>query len=335
MVIVKGDLMKVLCVGESTYDISVNTNYFPLENSLNIFNERIETAGGLIPNIAYFLGKSNVEVYNASMVGNDDYGTFIKKELELAHVKTDFIETSYQDKTNINFVLYNSTNKSNTIYSLNNKLSLKKYSFNINPDLLIVDGTEYSASLSALERFKETISILVIKSPTNENLDLAKYSKVIIISNEAAEKITNLKINYNDSNTIVNLYNNLKTIYNNSEIILNISMYGVVYAINDEIKIIPAINSIERVDMNCEIEGFIGGYVYGLANNIDKENSLIFGLITSSLTTSKIGLRNSLPKIEDVINYYNQKFNINPNINQVNTEMKEVPNNDNTKNSQA
>ena len=95
--------MKVLCIGESTYDISVNTNYFPLENSFNIFNERVETAGGMIPNIAYFLGKSNIEVYNASMVGNDDYGSFIKKELEVAHVKTDFIETSYQDKTNINF----------------------------------------------------------------------------------------------------------------------------------------------------------------------------------------------------------------------------------------
>lgn len=328
--------MKVLCVGESTYDISVNTNYFPLENSINIFNERIESAGGMIPNIAYFLGKSNIEVYNASMVGNDDYGSFIKKELEAAHVKTDFIETSYQEKTNINFNIYNNTNKTNTIYSLNNKLSLKKYSFNINPDILIIDGTEYSASLSALERSKETNSILVIKDVTNENMDLAKYSKIIIINNTAAEKLTNLKINYNDGNTIVNLYNNLRTIYPNSEIILNISMYGVVYTINDEIKIIPAINSIERVDLNCETESFVAGYVYGLANNIDKENSLIYGLITSSLTTSKVGLRNSLPKIEEVINYYNQKFNINPNINNdINTEMKEVPNNDNAQNPQA
>ena len=300
--------MKVLCIGESTYDISVNTNYFPLENSFNIFNERVETAGGMIPNIAYFLGKSNIEVYNASMVGNDDYGSFIKKELEVAHVKTDFIETSYQDKTNINFNIYNNTNKTNTIYSLNNKLSLKKYSFNINPNILIIDGTEYSASLSALERFKEVNSILVIKDVTNENMDLAKYSKVIIINNIAAEKVTNL----------------------------NISMYGVVYTINDEIKIIPAINSIERVDLNCEMESFVAGYVYGIANNIDKENSLIYGLITSSLTTNKIGLRNSLPKIEDVINYYNQKFNINQNMNnQVNVEMKEVPNNDNVQNPQA
>ena len=47
------------------------------------------------------------------MVGNDDYGSFIKKELEVAHVKTDFIETSYQDKTNINFNIYNNTNKTN------------------------------------------------------------------------------------------------------------------------------------------------------------------------------------------------------------------------------
>lgn len=328
--------MKVLCIGESTYDISVNTNYFPLENSFNIFNERVETAGGMIPNIAYFLGKSNIEVYNASMVGNDDYGSFIKKELEVAHVKTDFIETSYQDKTNINFNIYNNTNKTNTIYSLNNKLSLKKYSFNINPNILIIDGTEYSASLSALERFKEVNSILVIKDVTNENMDLAKYSKVIIINNIAAEKVTNLNINYNDSNTIVNLYNSLRNIYPNSEIILNISMYGVVYTINDEIKIIPAINSIERLDLNCEMESFVAGYVYGIANNIDKENSLIYGLITSSLTTNKIGLRNSLPKIEDVINYYNQKFNINQNMNnQVNVEMKEVPNNDNVQNPQA
>ena len=47
--------MKVLCVGESTYDICVNTNYYPTENSINRFENRLESSGGLVPNIAYFL----------------------------------------------------------------------------------------------------------------------------------------------------------------------------------------------------------------------------------------------------------------------------------------
>ena len=322
--------MKVLCVGESTYDICVNTNYYPTENSINRFENRLESSGGLVPNIAYFLGKSNIEVYIASMVGNDDYGTTIKKDLEGAHVKCDFIETSYQDKTNITMNIYNSTNKSNTVYNLNNNLSLKKYAYNIIPEILILDGTEYSASLQALEKFKDSKSILVIKDVTKENLDLSKYAKMIIFSKEAAEKITNMSINYNDSSTIVNIYNALRANYPNSEIILNINLYGVVYTLNNEIKIIPTINSIEIVDLSCETEAFVGGFVYGLASNFNIENSIIYGIISSSLTTARIGKRSSIPRLDEIVNYYNQKFNIN-------SQQTEVTgnNNDNTQNPQA
>lgn len=302
--------MKVLCIGESSYDILVNTTYFPVENSVNKFENRIESTGGLIPNIAYFLGRSNIDVYMATMVGNDDYGVKIKKDLEAARVKCDFIETSFQDKTNIKVNLYNSTNRTNTLYDLNNKLSLKKYAYNIIPEVYVLDGTEYSASLAALEKFRESKSILIIKEATKENVDLSKYSKTIVFSKEAAEKLMNMSINYNDGNSVVNIYNALKTSYPNSEIILNVAMYGVVYTLGNEIKIIPAINSIDRVDLNCEMEAFVSGYVYGLASNFDIENSIVYGLIASALTVSRVGMRESMPKLDEIVTYYNQKFNV-------------------------
>lgn len=329
--------MKVLCIGESSYNLSVNSTYFPVENSVNNFENRVESTGGLISNVAYFLGKSNIDVYMATMVGNDDYGVKIKKDLEEARVKCDFIETSYQDKTNIRINLYNTQNGTNTLYYLNNRLSLKKYAYNIIPEIYVLDGTEYSASLAALEKFRDSKSILVIKDATKENVDLAKYAKTIIFSKEAAEKLMNMSINYNDGNSIVNIYNALKANYPNSEIILNVAMYGVVYTLGNEIKIIPAINSIDRVDLNCETEAFVSGYVYGLASNFDIENSIMYGLISSALTVSRVGMRDSMAKLDEIVNYYNQKFNIqvNPVQPTQNIQPEGLQVNDNTQNPQA
>lgn len=326
--------MKVLCIGESYYDINILTNYYPVENTKNTFSEKVETTGGLIPNIAYFLGSNNIETYIATTIGSDDYGNIIKKDLTDAKVNTDYIETSYSGKSNILNNIYNDTNKTNTSYKIKNDLALKKYSFNITPDYLVIDGTEYSASLAALDKYKDSQTVLIMNELTKENTDLAKYCKIIIFSKEAAEAFANYKIDYNNGNSIVELYNNIRTKLPNVDIIINISMYGVVYSLNNEIKIIPTLNSVIRIDLSSEMESFVSAYLYAKMNNVDIENSIIYGIIAGSLATTKVGLRSSIPKLDEITSYYNSKFNIQTQpVQNPTTPVNEVVNNDNTQNS--
>ena len=61
--------------------------------------------------------------------------------------------------------------------------------------------------------------------------------------------------------------------------------------------------------MSCSYDAFVGGYVYAISNNTNIESSIVYGLIASSLASSKVGGRETIPKIEEIIEYYNSRFN--------------------------
>ena len=49
--------MKVLCVGQSTFDVTTKIDKFPEEGSVTNFSEVYECGGGSCANAAYLLGK--------------------------------------------------------------------------------------------------------------------------------------------------------------------------------------------------------------------------------------------------------------------------------------
>lgn len=302
--------MKVLCIGESTYDIYVAVDGYPLENSVNKYQERIEHGGGAMNNIAFMLGKWAEESYLATVVGTDDYGTKIKKELETAGARIDFIETSYEKSTNIAMTLHNKTNGSNTVYNLNNNITLKKFSFSVSPNILVVDGTDYAASLASLERYKDAKKIMFMNNITKENLDLSKYCDYIIMSKEVSESLVNQRIDYNSSMSIVNVYNLVKQRFTRAEIIINISNFGVVYSSEKEIKITPTLTTVNRVDLSGELESFTGAFIYCLGNGYELEKAICYGTIAGAFATGNLTARGALPAKEEVINYYNTKFDL-------------------------
>ena len=80
--------MKVICIGNVTYDITIRFDGFPVENIKYRINERIECGGGPASNACYLLGKWGVNPYFAGIIGNDEYGNKIKKEFESVNVNT-------------------------------------------------------------------------------------------------------------------------------------------------------------------------------------------------------------------------------------------------------
>ena len=300
--------MKILCIGETSMDISINSKSYPLENTKTIYNECKIAGGGMVPNIATFLGNARSEVYLASAIGNDNYGENIKRELEKCNVNTEFVETSFQNKSNMNIILYNEANKTNTISAIRSDMQMKKYSFSIIPDIIVADGTIYGATLATFDKYKDSKKILLVNEVTREGIDLMKYVDQMIFSLGAALSITKMNVDFTDSGQIVNLFNSLKSMYSNKEIIIDASYYGCIYELNGEIKIIPSIN-IDRVDMSCSYDAFVGGYIYAISNNTNIESSIVYGLIASSLASSKVGGRETIPKIEEIIEYYNSRFN--------------------------
>lgn len=328
--------MKALCIGSSMLEITCPINGIIGENTTYRFAEKFECCGGHAGNIAYMLGKWGVETHIASIIGSDDAGSKIKKDFENVGVNTSYIETSYDKGTGMSIVLLNNTNKNKTILEFANNNLLKKYAFSVEPDLIVTDGIDYNATVNAFDKYKNAIKILVVNNVTKEIMELGKFVKYIIFNEQTAEYLGNAKINFNDSFTIVDLYNKIKQKFNNAEIIITLGEKGSVYAINGQVKIMPTIK-MNIVDTNGAGDVYAGGFIYGIGRNFGLEKSIAYATIAAALSTTKMTSRLSIPSLTEVSNYYDDKFGAvnNPN-NQTNnstvSKEQEVSQNDNSQN---
>jgi len=309
--------MKILCIGESILETTCQINEILNEGQKLLLTEKNENGGGHAGNVAYLLGKWGIETYIASMLGADDSAEKIKKEFENIGVRTDFIETSYDKSTGSSLVLINTTNKNNTIFHISSNSFLKKYSFTIEPDVIVTDGNDFNASVAAFDKYPKKLNFLLVSKASNEIMELCRYANNIIFNQSSAEGISNIKIDKNNSSTLVDAYNKLKQKYDRANIIITLGEKGCIYSINGQVKIMPPIN-LEIVDTNGAGDVFAGAFVYGIAREFGLEKSIAYATIAASMSVTKLTGRMSIPSISEVSNYYDGKFGAQNNPNNTN-----------------
>ena len=279
--------MNALCIGESRLEITsvINNN---LQDGLKLkLDEKMDNGAGIAGNVAYLLGKWGVETHIASMLGADDNAEKIKKEYENIGVKTDYIETSYDKQTGINLVLVNNNTKDNTIFKIGSNLHLKKYSFLIEPDLIVIDGSDLEASVAALDKYPNAKSFLTVIENNNDTQELCRYVNYIIFNEKSATEFTGIAFDYNDSSTLVNAFNRLKQKFTKAVILITIGNRGCIYAINGQVKIMPPIKE-NIVDTNGAGQIFAGAFAYGIVRDFGLEKSVCYATIASSLSIGKL-----------------------------------------------
>lgn len=299
--------MKVLSIGSSLLETTCPINELIGENKTMHLNERHECGGGHAGNIAYLMAKWGVESYIASMLGADDAASKIKKDFETIGVKTEYIETSYDKPTDKSLVLVNTTSKNKTVFELSSNATLKKYSFGIEPDIIISDGKDLNATVAAFDKYPKALSFLIATRVNNEILELGKYAKYIVFNKGAAEGFTNMQMDYNNSTTLVNIYNKLKQKFIKAEIVVTLGERGSLYTLNDQVRILPPIR-VGIVDTNGAGDAFGGAFAYSIGRGFDLEKAVTYATIAASLSTTKLTSRLSIPALTEVSNYYDSKF---------------------------
>lgn len=302
--------MKVLVIGHSSYDISCPVDEYPVENTKYRLQENVMCGGGPAGNAAYLLGKWGVETYYAGVVGSDDFGTKIKKEFKDVGVNTEYLETNYEKPTSISFVMINKKNGSRTLFNIaGDRPPMKKYDFHFDtdPDIVLIDGHEYSASTYALNKYHNAISIIDAGRITPELLELCRSCKYIVSSKGFAETVTKIKIDYSNPSTLVQVYTALKNRYPKSEIVVTLEDRGALYAVNNQIKVMPGLKT-SPVDTTGAGDIFHGAFTYAISKGFDLEKAVRYANITAGLSVQKMGARTSIPDLTEVINYYEQKF---------------------------
>jgi len=296
---------KILCIGNVAYDITFPMKKYPIENTKNRISKKIECGGGQASNAAYLLGKWKQDVYFAGIVGTDIYGNKIKDEFKSQKVNIDYIETSKKYDTTISFIVVGKNNDTRTTFSNRNpKLKMKAKILDINPDIILVDGQEFELSMNMIRENKEAISIIDAGRTTKEVIELCKNVDYIVCSKEFAEDVTNIKIDFKNTDTFTLIFEKLMELFPNKNYVITLEEKGSIFLDEDDyIKYMPTYRMNVK-DTTGAGDIFHGAFIYGIANGYSLENSVKLGNIAGALSTTKMGGRNSVPTLKQVMEFY-------------------------------
>lgn len=289
--------MKVMCIGQAAYDITIPVNEYPVENKKIRFEERIECGGGSSSNAAYLLSKWGLESSFAGVVGNDFYGEKIEKELNDVKVDTKYLE-KIDKKTTTSYIIANLSKGSRTILTNREKnIKLSKIPDIKNLDYIFLDGYEYDFAKKVIEQNPNAIKIIDAGSLKENTLELAKLSDYIVCSKDFAEEFTSKKIDFNNLKTLIDIYDEIESKLN-GKLIITLEDKGS-FVKDESYMIVPSIK-VKALDSTAAGDIFHAAFVYFLSQKLSLKDILRLSNITGALSVTKIGGRYSIPSLEEV-----------------------------------
>lgn len=296
-------MKKILCIGHISYDITVPFQGYPVENTKNRVTDMVECGGGPASNAAYLLGKWGMNTTMLGVVGADIYGERILDEFKHVNVNTKSVEVDFDNETSLSFIIANKETGSRTTFTHHsNSIKLKK-KYKLKADIILVDGQELEASVEAINYNPRAISILDAGTLKEENITLGKLVKYVVCSKNFAESYTGIKIDLTNGQSIIDIFNNMETAFKN--VIITLEDKGCLYKENSTIKLMPTLK-VKAVDSTGAGDIFHGAFTYAIANDFPLEKAIKIANITGALSVTKIGGRNSVFPLDEVMKIYEQ-----------------------------
>lgn len=295
--------MKILVIGHAAYDITFPLDKFPEENTKNRVSARVECGGGPAFNAAYLLGKWGMDVSFAGVIGNDNYGRKILKQLQSVGIETKYLQMSDKFPTTNSIIVANTSIGSRTVLTYRpDSMQMEDFELDFEPDIILMDGQEYDLSVKFIKKYPNAISIIDAGRPKEDIIELSKMVDYVVCSKTFAETVTKTKIS--DNNSIIQLYKKMKDIFS-GKIIVTLEAKGALYEYNNQIKIMPSLK-VKPIDSTGAGDIFHGAFTYAVANNYNLEQAIVLSNISGALSVTKIGSLASMPEKEEIRKYLHE-----------------------------
>ena len=294
--------MKILCIGQSAYDITLPCSEYPEENRKYKIKEVINSSGGSANNAAYLLGLWHSDVTLISPVGNDNYGKEIINEQKNIGVNTDFMEVLNVPTTK-SYIINNLANGSRTIITNRNPLMYLSSNIDNVPsdfDYILTDGNDYEFTKEVIKKNSNAKVIIDAGRINDETIELCKLSDYIVCSNDFAKGYTNINFSYDNIEDIKKSYDILDKDFK-GHIVITLESYGSFTKIDSEYYLVPSIK-VETVDTTGAGDIYHGAFTYFISHNYHLLDTMKLSNIAGALSVSKIGSKNSIPKLLEVLN---------------------------------
>lgn len=293
-----------VCIGHSTYDITLPVTEYPIENLKYRLDGHIECGGGPASNGAYLLAKWGAKTTLISVVGDDHYGRLVYEDFRKIGANTKYIEIRKGHQTSSSYIIANMSNGSRTILT-SKKPAIRhlEQDITVDADVVLLDGEHPETALKVLvdNDDDETISVLDAGRLNKDTKLLGKLVTYLICSRDFAEEFAGIKINYNDMKTVIKCYDKLKK-YFDTNVIITLESHGSFTEIDGKYKQIPSVK-VKAVDSTGAGDIFHGAFTYFIGNGYSLEDAIHYSSITAAISVTRIGSRFSIPTLEEVLDY--------------------------------
>jgi len=304
---IKGDMgMKIICIGNAAYDVTLPINHFPIENKkVRLDDAHVECGGGSASNCAYLLAKWGLDVYFGGIVGDDYYGKKVKEEFESNGVNIKYMEINPKYRTTSSFIVANTSNGSRTILTDKDpKIKMSKTTVEENEfDMILLDGYESDFAKEVIHKNPKAIKIIDAGSLRESTVELAKLADYIVCSKDFAEEYTKKKVDYSDIKTLIAIYDELKKDFPQT-IVITLEEKGS-FTYDQGYKIVPSIK-VTSVDSTGAGDIYHGAFVYSLAKGYDLLKAMQLSNIAGALSVTKVGGRYSIFPLKEVEKKYDE-----------------------------
>ena len=303
---IKGDMgMKIICIGNAAYDVTLPMNHFPIENKkTRLDNSRIECGGGSASNCAYLLAKWGMETYFAGAVGDDYYGDKIFEEFEKIGVNTKYLLRKSNVPTTSSFIITNTSIGSRTILTDKKKeMTMGKVDVDDKFDVIVLDGYEKEFALEVIKKNPKAIKIIDAGSMRESTLELAHLVDYVVCSHDFAEEFTNKTVDYDDMRTLIEIYDDLKKEFS-QKVVITLEDKGC-FTYDNGYKLVPSIK-VESLDSTGAGDIYHGAFAYCVANKYDIIKTMRMANISGALSVTKVGGRFSIFTLEEVKKKYDE-----------------------------
>ena len=294
--------MKALCVGHSTFDVTLPLEKYPEENTKTRIQKRIECGGGPASNGAYLLAKWGLDTTICSVIGDDYYGDIVLDDFTKIGANTKYLEKKQGHGTTSSYIIANLSNGSRTIISSKCPPVLKlEQEVNDKADLILVDGEHPETAKEVLLNNREAISVLDAGRLNDNTKMLGKLVTYVVCCHEFAEEFTGKKIDIRDITTLKEIHKELQE-YFNTNIIITLEANGSFTIIDGAYKIVPSVK-VTAIDSTGAGDIFHGAFTYFIGMKYPLEKALHYASIAGALSVTRIGSRFSIPMLEEVLEY--------------------------------
>ena len=291
--------MSIYCIGQAVYDITFPISEEIKENRKYRVESKIECIGAPATNAASLCGIWGGDTSLVARVGNDAYGEVIRKQLENNNVNTDSVVVDEKFQTPLSMVVTNTNNGSRTLFNYPGKLNEIEFKLpQREPNVILVDGHELEASLQALKKYSNAISIIDAGSFRDATRILSKEIDFLVCSQDFLYQYAQVDVDIKDKNSWELAFQKLREL-SDGIIVVTLGEQGLLYEENNCIYHLPAYEA-DAVDTTGAGDVFHGAFAYCLDKGYGLVDTLKISSMAASLSVRKIGGQLSIPTKTEV-----------------------------------